>query len=99
MCILDARKIFILICIRGIWSPEAIFLKYPILNLIHEKVKEKQNFTDVELLGEINKDGADLTMRDLNKGLLNLEIMGLVQVTWMGKNKRRIELVQPKEER
>jgi len=74
-------------------------LKYPILNLIHEKVKEKQNFTDVELLGEINKDGADLTMRDLNKGLLNLEIMGLVQVTWMGKNKRRIELVQPKEER
>jgi len=74
-------------------------LKYPILNLIHEKVKEKQNFTDVELLGEINKEGADLTMRDLNKGLLNLEIMGLVQVTWMGKNKRRIELVQPKEER
>jgi len=74
-------------------------LKYPILNLIHEKVKEKQNFTDVELLGEINKDGADLTMRDLNKGLLNLEIMGLVQVTWMGKNKRRIELVLPKEER
>ncbi|MCZ6613235.1 MAG: hypothetical protein O7B32_02300 [Thaumarchaeota archaeon] len=74
-------------------------MKYPILNLIHEKVKEKQNFTDVELLGEINKDGADLTMRDLNKGLLNLEIMGLVQVTWMGKNKRRIELVQPKEER
>jgi len=74
-------------------------LRYPILNLIHEKVKEKQNFTDVELLGEINKDGADLTMRDLNKGLLNLEIMGLVQVTWMGKNKRRIELVLPKEER
>ncbi len=66
--------------------------------MIHEKIKEKQNSTDVELLGELNKDGADLTMRDLNKGLMNLEIMGLVQVTWMGKNKRRIELVQPKEE-
>jgi len=74
-------------------------LRYPIRNLIHEKVKAKQNFTDVELLGEINKEGADLTMRDLNKGLLSLEIMGLVQVTWMGKNKRRIEIVQPKEER
>jgi len=73
-------------------------LKYPIRNLIHEKIKEKQNSTDVELLGELNKEGADLTMRDLNKGLLNLEIMGLIQVTWMGKNKRRIELVQAKEE-
>lgn len=76
-----------------------MFLRYPIRNLIHEKVKAKQNFTDVELLGEINKEGADLTMRDLNKGLLSLEIMGLVQVTWMGKNKRRIEIVEPKEER
>ncbi|MEK0325458.1 MAG: hypothetical protein QQN63_07115 [Nitrosopumilus sp.] len=74
-------------------------MRYPIRNLIHEKVKAKQNFTDVELLGEINKEGADLTMRDLNKGLLSLEIMGLVQVTWMGKNKRRIEIVEPKEER
>ena len=68
-------------------------------NFQYSFVKEKQNFTDVELLGEINKEGADLTMRDLNKGLLHLEIMGLVQVTWMGKNKRRIELVPPKEGR
>ncbi|MFQ6011970.1 MAG: hypothetical protein ACE5KG_07340 [Nitrososphaerales archaeon] len=73
-------------------------MKYPIRNLIHEKIKQKQNSTDAELLSDLNKEGADLTMRDLNKGLMNLEIMGLVHVTWMGKTKRRIEVVEQKEE-
>jgi hypothetical protein len=34
----------------------------------------------------------------INKALLDLEIMGLINVTWLNKNTRRIEIVSNKNE-
>jgi arginine repressor len=68
-------------------------LKYPIRNIVLEKIKEVGNLSDNELLSNLEKDGVQITGADLNKTLLDLEIFGLVRVSWLTKEKRRIELV------
>lgn len=68
-------------------------LKYPIRNIVLEKIKEVGNLSDIELLSNLEKDGVQITGADLNKTLLDLEIFGLVRVSWLTKEKRRIELV------
>lgn len=68
-------------------------LKYPIRNIVFEKIKEVGNLSDNELLSNLEKDGVQITGADLNKTLLDLEIFGLVRVSWLTKEKRRIELV------
>ena len=74
-------------------------MKYPLKNLIHEKLTLMKNVYDSELLKDLNKNGADISMRDLNKAMLHLEIKGLISVRWVGKNKRRVEIVEaPKAE-
>lgn len=49
--------------------------------------------TDVDLLNALAKEGISLPDSDLNKTLLDLEIYGLIRVSWLTKDKRRIELV------
>jgi arginine repressor len=68
-------------------------LKYPLRNIVLEKIKEVGNLSDNELLNNLEKDGVQITAADLNKTLLDLEIFGLVRVSWLTKDKRRIELV------
>ena len=68
-------------------------MKYPLRNIVLEKVKEFGNLSDNELLNNLEKDGVSITAADLNKTLLDLEIFGLVRVSWLTKDKRRIELV------
>jgi hypothetical protein len=68
-------------------------LKYPLRNIVLEKIKEVGNLSDNELLNNLEKDGVQITVADLNKTLLDLEIFGLVRVSWLTKDKRRIELV------
>ncbi|HEX6377948.1 MAG TPA: hypothetical protein VFZ60_02570 [Nitrososphaeraceae archaeon] len=68
-------------------------MKYPIRNIVLEKIKEVGNLSDNELLNNLEKDGVKITVADLNKTLLDLEIFGLVRVSWLTKDKRRIELV------
>ncbi|HJU78853.1 MAG TPA: hypothetical protein VJ599_04735 [Nitrososphaeraceae archaeon] len=68
-------------------------MKYPIRNIVLEKIKEVGNLSDNELLNNLEKDGVQITVADLNKTLLDLEIFGLVKVSWLTKDKRRIELV------
>lgn len=58
-----------------------------------EKIKEVGNLSDIELLSNLEKEGVQITVADLNKTLLDLEIFGLVRVSWLTKDKRRIELV------
>jgi hypothetical protein len=70
-------------------------LKYPLRNIVLEKIKEVGNLSDNELLNNLEKDGVQITIEDLNKTLLDLEIFGLVRVSWLTKDKRRIELVTP----
>ena len=68
-------------------------MKYPLRNIVLEKIKEVGNLSDDELLSYLEKDGVQITGADLNKTLLDLEIFGLVRVSWLTKDKRRIELV------
>ena len=68
-------------------------MKYPLRNIILEKIKEVGNLSDNELISNLEKEGVQITVADLNKTLLDLEIFGLVKVSWLTKDKRRIELV------
>lgn len=68
-------------------------MKYPIRNLMYEKIRQAGTLTDADLAKDLTKDGITLAESDFNKTLLDLEIYGLVRVSWMTKDKRRIELV------
>ncbi len=50
--------------------------------------------TDKDLLAALQRDGEDISMRDLNKVLMQLEILGLITLRWQTKDRRRIELVK-----
>ena len=67
-------------------------------NLVLEKIKELGSITDISLTKGIAKDGYILHEGIINKSLLDLEIMGLINVTWLNKNTRRIEIVSNKNE-
>lgn len=67
--------------------------KYPIRNLIYEKIKQQGNLTDAELASALAKEGVAITEAQINKTLLDLEIYGLIRVGWITKDKRRIEAV------
>jgi hypothetical protein len=68
-------------------------MKYPIRNLMYEKIRQAGTLTDADLAKDLTKDGVTLAESDFNKTLLDLEIYGLVRVSWVTKDKRRIELV------
>ena len=68
-------------------------LKYPLRNLILEKIRETNTLTDSDLMNNLEKDGIQITESDVNKILLDLEIFGLIRVNWVSKDKRRIEMV------
>lgn len=70
---------------------KAAFMNYPLRNLIYEKIKQAGNMTDSELTNALTKDGVPITEAELDKTLLDLEIYGLVRVSWVTKDKRRIE--------
>ena len=68
-------------------------MKYPLRNLTYEKIKQVRNITDSDLVNALNKDSVSLSDTDLNKILLDLEIYGLIRVSWVTKDKRRIEII------
>ncbi len=68
-------------------------MKYPIRNLMYEKIRQAGTLTDADLAKDLTKDGVTLAESDFNKTLLDLEIYGLVRVSWVTKDRRRIELV------
>jgi arginine repressor len=67
-------------------------MKYPLRNFVYEKIQESENITDSELLNSLNKAGVEITEADLSKTLMDLEIYGLIRVSWVTKEKKRIEL-------
>ena len=68
-------------------------MKYPVRNIIYEKIKQAGNMTDSDLVNALTKDAIDLNESELNKILLDLEIFGLIRVSWVTKDKRRIEAI------
>ncbi len=73
-------------------------MNYPLRNMIFERVKQLGNTTDYDLLNLLSKDNIIVLEDDLNKALLDLEIYGLVHVTWLSKDKKRIEYVEQNKE-
>ena len=68
-------------------------MKYPIRNLMYEKIRQAGTMTDSDLMNALMKEGMKLAESEFNKTLLDLEIYGLIRVSWVTKEKRRIELV------
>ena len=44
----------------------------------------------------MSKDGVSILEDEFNKVLLDLEIYGLIRVSWLTKDKKRIELTESK---
>ena len=65
----------------------------PIKNTVFDKIKQAGALTDSELFKSLTKDGFIMTEDKLNKLLLDLEIMGLINVAWITKDARRIEAI------
>ena len=59
---------------------------------------EVGSITDKTLAKSLTKDGHDLSDGLFNKTLLDMEIMGLINVNWLTKDTRRIEIISNEEE-
>jgi len=62
-------------------------------NIILEKIKNDGSLTDKSLSKSLAKDGYLISDDLFNKTLLDLEIMGLINVSWITKNTRRVETI------
>ena len=67
-------------------------------NIVIDKVKELGSITDKTLAKKLIKDGYNLSDDLFNKILLDMEIMGLINVSWLTKDTRRIAIVSKQEE-
>ena len=67
-------------------------------NIVIDKVKESGSITDKTLAKKLVKDGYNLSDDLFNKILLDMEIMGLINVNWLTKDTRRIAIVSKQEE-
>jgi len=65
----------------------------PIRNTVFDKIKEEKSLTDVELNKILLKNDIEISNGKFNKILLDLEILGLIKVTWITKDEKRIEIV------
>jgi len=63
-----------------------------------DKIKESGSLTDKSLAKSLVKDGYQLSDALFNKILLDMEIMGLINVNWLTKDTRRIAIVSKQEE-
>ncbi len=70
----------------------------PLKNIVFDKIKENGSLTDVELSKKLTKEGLLIPEDQFNKLLLDLEILGLVKVSWLTKDTKRIEVIIEKEE-
>ena len=66
-------------------------------NKILEKVQQSDGLTDKELLTVLSKNEV-IVESEFNKILLDLEIKGLISVSWLTKDTKRIEYVTIKTE-
>ena len=70
----------------------------PLKNVIYDLIKSEKNTTDVELIKLLKKQNIETNKNDINKVLLHLEILNLISVRWMGKNSKRIELSENRDQ-
>ena len=70
----------------------------PIKNQVLEKINEKSGLTDKELTKLLVKHDIIIPDSEFNKILLDLEIMGLIKVSWITKDTKRIDVISIHEE-
>jgi len=70
----------------------------PIRNIVYDKIKESNSIIDVDLFKSLVKDDLQINEAKFNKILLDLEILGLITVSWITKDERRIEVIVEKNE-
>jgi hypothetical protein len=68
-------------------------MKPPLRYRVFEYLKDKKAATDDEVLDFINKSDS-YSVHELNKCLMDLEILGAVSIRWVAKEKRRVEFVE-----
>ena len=68
-------------------------MKPPLRYRVFEFIKDKKAATDDEIFEFINK-GDTYSVHELNKCLMDLEILGAISVRWVAKEKRRVEYVE-----
>ena len=74
-------------------------MRYPLRYAAFEWIKEKKSITDDDLIDALNKNGNKCSPDELDKLLMQLEILGLITIRWVAKDKRRVEMVEkPTEE-
>jgi len=67
-------------------------------NIVIDKVKETGSITDKTLAKKLVKDGYKLSNGLFNKILLDMEIMGMINVNWLTKDTRSIAIVSKHED-
>ena len=70
----------------------------PLRNIVYDAIKAANALTDVELYKSLLKNDHAITEAKFNKLLLDLEILGLINVAWITKDERRIEACVIKKE-
>ena len=71
----------------------------PTRNQVYDKIQTAGSITDVELSRALAKDDINIQDDKFNKILLDLEILGLVNVAWITKDTRRIEIAKQTKEK
>jgi hypothetical protein len=69
-------------------------MRFPLRYAAYEWLKGAKNATDADLLEALNKNGGKCSPDELSKVLMQLEILGLITIRWVAKEKRRIEVVE-----
>ncbi|MBS7288067.1 MAG: hypothetical protein KIH01_04820 [Candidatus Freyarchaeota archaeon] len=71
----------------------------PIKNAILSILKKRQGLIiDRDLFTILQKMFDEISLKDMNRALMQLEIEGLIHVSQIAKNKRSVELIKPGQE-
>ena len=71
-----------------VWSPRPISLA------IVEILEKKGAITDLDLHKDLKSNFGEVSFRELNSGLMKLELAGVLRVSRLMKGKRQVELIQ-----
>jgi len=70
-----------------IWGPRPVHLA------VVDILEKKNALTDIDLLHDVKDNFGEISLRELNRVLMKLEISGIIRVSRLMKGKRRVELV------
>ncbi|MCK4885422.1 ArsR family transcriptional regulator [Candidatus Bathyarchaeota archaeon] len=61
-------------------------------SIVEILLKKRGSSTDTDLLSSLKKSYGELSLRELNKTLMRLEVDGIIHVSTLTKNKKRVEI-------